>query len=137
MTERPEPVSRLDLLFSASRIAQEATFDLPRELASVGRDDERRRDPLAESARIALEDLPAVTAQARRLGEQWKEQLLLDPARAAQTLRALEAELERIGPQLRRLRLRHRDVAHALRSRGGGASALAHVEATRAAAARS
>ena len=117
MTERPEPARRLDLLFSASRIAHEAIFDLHRELASVGRDDERSRDLLAESARIALEDLAAVTVEARRLAEHWEEQSLLDPARAAQTSRALEAELDRIGPQLRRLRARHRDVARILRSR--------------------
>jgi hypothetical protein len=66
VSERPEPVAALDLLFEAARIAHEASFELHRRLVSLEADDDHTRSRLHESARLALDELPAVTA--RRVG---------------------------------------------------------------------
>lgn len=122
MSERPEPVASLDLLFEAARIAHEASFELHRRLVKLEADDDHTRDLLHESARLALYDLPAATDQARQLADRWREQSLLDPAAADQRVRDLRAELDRLWPDLDRIRGRQREIARALRTRVGEAT---------------
>jgi hypothetical protein len=117
VTDRPETLVRLDLVFGAARIAHEAIFGLHLRLAAVEAEDEDTRHLLQESARITLEALPALTAECRLLATRWEEQSLLAGAEAVQTLRALRDEMERIEPHVRRLQLRQRQVARDLRSR--------------------
>lgn len=117
MKDRPEPLAGLDLLFSAARIAHEATFDLHGELAALGADDDQTRQLLSESARIALDHLAVLTAQARRLAARWDEQSLLAREEADRTLQAARAELDRIEPDLQRLRARQQEIVRDLRSR--------------------
>jgi len=121
VSDRPEPLSRLDLLFETGRIAHEANFDLHGELAALGADDHYSRSLLRESARIALDDLVTLTAPARELAARWDEQALLARGEADRTLQAVHTELERIGPDLQRLRARHAEIARDLRSRLGPA----------------
>jgi len=115
--DRPEALARLDLLFSTSRIAHEATFDLHGELVALGADDDQTRELVRESALIALDDLAVLTAQARRLAARWSEQSLLAREEANRTLQAVHAELVRIEPEIRRLRARQQEIARDLRSR--------------------
>jgi len=121
VSDRPEPLSRLDLLFETGRIAHEANFDLHGELAALGADDDYSRSLLRESARIALDDLVTLTAPARELAARWDEHALLARGEADRTLQAVHTELERIGPDLQRLRARHAEIARDLRSRLGPA----------------
>jgi hypothetical protein len=116
MVDRPEALTRLDAFRTTTTIAHEAIFDLHRALVAAGQDDDRTRELLAESARIAVRDLPDLTAPARGMQERWDEQSLLDPARAGDTLRELEAELRRVEPSVRRLLDRQRQIARTLQS---------------------
>lgn len=117
MKDRPEPLTRLDLLFEAARIVHEATFDLHGELAALGAADDSSRDLLRESAHIALTDLVVLTAPARELAARSDEQALLARGDAERALLAVRAELERIAPALKRLRGRQDEIARNLRSR--------------------
>ena len=117
MKDRPEALARLDLLFSTSRNAHEATFDIHGELVALGADDDQTRELVRESALIALDDLAVLTAQARRVAARWSEQSLLAREEANRTLQAVHAELVRIEPEIRRLRARQQEIARDLRSR--------------------
>lgn len=98
MKDRPESLSRLDLLFEAARVAHEAKFGLHPRLVLLGADDEDTRRLLRESARTALDDLRAFTAEARGLAAQVDEQSLQAREEADRTLRAVRAERERKSP---------------------------------------
>jgi hypothetical protein len=117
VSDRPEPLARLDLLFEAARIAHETSFGLHRRLVALGADDDHTRRLLAESAAIALENLAAVTAQARQLATRWEEQSVLNPEAADRTVQDVRAELDRAEPALGRLRARQREIARELGSR--------------------
>jgi DUF1365 family protein len=122
VSERPEPVAALDLLFEAARIAHEASFELHRRLVGLEADDDHTRSLLHESARLALDELPAVTDEARRLADRWREQSLLDPDAADERVQDLRVELDRLGPDLDGIRDRQREIARELRSRVGEGS---------------
>lgn len=89
MPELPNPIRRLDAVFSASLIAHEAIFEMRRELVGIGRAGRAAAELLEESARLTLIDLPEITVRARRLTARWDEQSLLDPAAAQATLQEL------------------------------------------------
>jgi hypothetical protein len=108
---RPEPLARIDRYLAAARIADEAIWDLHRDLVVSGRADDRTRDLLGEAARIVAVEVPEALTEVRHLDALWSEQELLNPPAAADTLRGLTVEADRVAPQLARLRSRHREVA--------------------------
>jgi len=116
VAERPPALARLDSFLAASVIAHEATFDLHRELAELGRVGADADELLVESARLTLRELPRTVGEARRLAATWRDQSMLDPAVAATTLEVLVGELDRIEPAMRDLLKRQREIAERLRS---------------------
>ena len=116
MAERPPVLARLDSFLAASVIAHEATFDLHRELAELGRAGADADQLLVESARLTTVEIPRTVAEARRLAVVWKDKSILDPAAAATTLESLVGELDRIEPAMRDFLKRQREIAERLRS---------------------
>ncbi len=116
MTERPDPIKRLDALFSAAMIAHEAIFEMRRELIANDRGNPEQAGLLEESAQIVTGKLPGLTARARRLSGKWTEQSLLDPEGAEETVGEIEAELAHLEPEVRSLLNRQHEIAARLRS---------------------
>jgi hypothetical protein len=115
MVERPEPLKQLDRYFAAATIAHEYIADLHRELATLGKGNERTRRLLYESAAVVLSRMPELTRELRALEVEWDEQQLLDQQQAEQTLRAIETSFVAIEPELSKLRDRQDEIAAELR----------------------
>lgn len=115
MTERPERLARLNAYGDVAMIAHEAVWDLHQRLVARDLANERTRDLLTESARIATAEIPRALHNARRLATRWSEEDVLDPRAASRTLHALTEELDRVAPQLRQLRRRQNEIAAELR----------------------
>lgn len=116
MPERPPAIKRLDSLLSAAMIAQEAIFEIRRELITKDRGTAEQAGLLEESARIVTAELPGLSAKARELSARWDEKSVPDPEGAEKALKALEAELRRIEPRIASLLDRQREIATRLRS---------------------
>jgi hypothetical protein len=110
MTERPDPLVRLDSYFAAARIAHEYAYDLHRELVELDAANDHTRELLNESAAITLERLPALTSSLQDLEHEWAEQELLDPQAAQRTAERLESSLAAVTPQLATLRARQDQI---------------------------
>jgi hypothetical protein len=116
VTDRPDPIKRLDALFSAAMIAHEAIFEMRRELIADDRGNPEQAGLLEESAQIVTGKLPGLTARVRQLSGKWSEQALLDPEGAEETLGEVKAELARVEPEIQSLLNRQREIAVRLRS---------------------
>jgi hypothetical protein len=111
MTDRPQPLERLDGYFAAARIAHEYISDLHRELVELDAADEHTRELLHEPVAVTLERMPTVTRRLRALEREWAEQELLDPLTADRTIRRLEDDLADVMPAIAELRARQNQIA--------------------------
>jgi hypothetical protein len=121
MTDRPQPLRRLDGYFAAARIAHEYISDLHRELVELDAADEHTRELLHESVSVTLERMPTLTRRLRALERQWAEQELLDPSTAERTIRQLEDDLAAVMPAIAELRARQNQIAAELLDRASRA----------------
>ncbi|MHB1290522.1 hypothetical protein [Georgenia sp.] len=112
MSDRPEPLRRLDELIAGATFRHEHIADLH----LLAPDDQSTR-LIRESADIALRQMPALTRDVWAAERTWQEQELLDPERAAETLRRIDAEMAKIEPDLRALAERQRQIVRELRDR--------------------
>jgi predicted metal-dependent hydrolase len=111
VTDRPEPLERLDGYFAAARIAHEYISDMHRELVELDAADEQSRELLHESVAVTLERMPTLTRRLRALEREWAEQELLDPPAAERTIMRMDGDLAELMPAIAELRARQDQIA--------------------------
>jgi hypothetical protein len=116
VSEVPDPLRRLHVLFEAIRIAHETIYDLHRRLVNADRATPLSQGLLAESARIVLRSAPDASAGSHRLAATWHEQSVLDPDAAEDTALKLDTELAHAESVLRELLARESAIAAELRA---------------------